>query len=177
MDALIQDLLDVARVGGGTLGLRRTEHPVGALVAEAVETLRPLVAAHDLEFAVAGADDDVVACVDGDRVIQVVSNLVGNAVKFTPAGGRVALDYAVVGGELRISVADTGTGIAAEQLPHVFGAFWQARHADRRGLGLGLAIARGIVEAHGGSIWVESTLGRGTTFVFSLPLGDSCTLD
>jgi signal transduction histidine kinase len=82
-----------------------------------------------------------------------------------------------VGGELRISVADTGTGIAAEQLPHVFGAFWQARHADRRGLGLGLAIARGIVEAHGGSIWVESTLGRGTTFVFSLPLGDSCTLD
>ena len=82
----------------------------------------------------------------------------------------MSLTHAVVGGELRVSVADTGSGIAAEQLPHVFGAFWQARHADRRGLGLGLAIARGIVEAHGGRLWVESVPGHGSTFVIALPL-------
>jgi signal transduction histidine kinase len=83
----------------------------------------------------------------------------------------VSLTYAVVSGELRVSVADTGSGIAAEQLPHVFGAFWQARDADRRGLGLGLAIARAIVEAHGGRIWVESRVGHGSTFYLALPIG------
>jgi signal transduction histidine kinase len=149
--------------------LRRTEHAVGALIGEAVETLRPLVAAHDLEFAVAGADDHVVACVDGDRVIQVISNLVGNAVKFTPAGGRVSLTYGVVDGALRVAVADTGTGIAPEQLPHVFGAFWQARHADRRGLGLGLAIVRHVAQTHGGRVWAENREPHGARFCLLLP--------
>ncbi|HEX8830204.1 MAG TPA: ATP-binding protein, partial [Longimicrobium sp.] len=80
-------------------------------------------------------------------------------------------------GELRVSVTDTGPGIAPEEVPHIFGAFWQARHADRRGLGLGLSIARGLVEAHGGSIWVESEPGRGTTFLFTLPAPRSAPSD
>jgi signal transduction histidine kinase len=99
----------------------------------------------------------------------VISNLVGNALKFTPEGGSVTLAAAHDEGELRISVIDTGSGISPEQLPHVFGRFWQASDADRRGLGLGLAIARGIVEAHGGRIWVESEPGAGSIFHFTLP--------
>jgi signal transduction histidine kinase len=107
---------------------------------------------------------------DDGRVLQVIANLVGNAVKFTPAPGAVHLSAEVRGDECRISVRDTGPGIPPDQLPHLFGSFWQARDADRRGLGLGLAIAQGIVQAHGGRIWAESEPGRGTTFTFSLPL-------
>jgi signal transduction histidine kinase len=127
------------------------------------------VASHDLALDVDVGDAPIAASVDAPRVEQVVSNLVGNAVKFTPAGGRVMVGCARVDGEARLTVRDTGVGIPAEQLPHVFGAFWQARHADRRGLGLGLAIARGIVEAHGGRIWVESRPGDGTTFTCAFP--------
>jgi signal transduction histidine kinase len=98
----------------------------------------------------------------------VISNLVGNALKFTPEGGTVTLSCEPLDGELRVSVADTGAGIAPEQLSHIFGRFWQADDADRRGLGL--AIARGIVEGHGGEIWVESEIGQGSVFRFMLPL-------
>jgi signal transduction histidine kinase len=94
---------------------------------------------------------------------------VGNAAKFTRHLGRVTLGCEMVDGALRISVTDEGPGIGPEQVQHIFGAFWQARHADRRGLGLGLAITRAIAEAHGGRIWVESEPGRGATFFFTLP--------
>jgi signal transduction histidine kinase len=103
-------------------------------------------------------------------VLQAVANLVGNAAKFASHDGCVALTWALADGELRIAVRDDGPGIPSDQLQHIFGAFWQARHADRRGLGLGLAIARGIVEAHGGRVWVESAVGQGSTFVLALPL-------
>jgi signal transduction histidine kinase len=106
---------------------------------------------------------------DGARLVQVLSNLVGNAVKFTPEGGHrhpLLPPRRRRGGALRRR--GHGRGIEPEQLPHIFGAFWQARHADRRGLGLGLSIARGLVEAHGGRIWVESEPGSGTTFHFTL---------
>jgi signal transduction histidine kinase len=177
MDDLIEDLLDVSRLNRGALPLDRRPHDVGALLAEAAATLRPLVEGHGLRFEVHAAAAAPTLDVDGTRVLQAVSNLVGNAAKFAAHEGRVALAWDVVddgaGRALRVAVSDDGPGIAPEELPHVFGAFWQARHADRRGLGLGLAIARGIVEAHGGSIWAESNLGRGTTFVFSLPLGEA----
>ncbi|MDF1502581.1 hybrid sensor histidine kinase/response regulator [Roseisolibacter sp. H3M3-2] len=169
MDALIGDLLDVTRFGRGEPGLERAERDVARVVADAAEALRGFVASHDLALDLEIADAPVPAAVDAARVEQVVSNLVGNAVKFTAAGGRVAVGCAAVDGEARLTVRDTGVGIPAEQLPHVFGAFWQARHADRRGLGLGLAIARGIVEAHGGRIWVESRPGEGTTFTCAFP--------
>jgi signal transduction histidine kinase len=169
MDGLIEDLLEVTRTDRGTLALHAAPHAVDRLLGEAADMLRPLVEAGGLALHVAMPAGDVRVLADDGRVLQVISNLVGNAVKFTPAPGMVHLAAQVDGAECRIEVRDTGPGIPPDQLPHLFGAFWQARHADRRGLGLGLAIARGIVEAHGGRIWVESEVGRGTTFTFSLP--------
>ena len=103
-------------------------------------------------------------------MVQVLGNLVGNALKFTPAGGRVAIDAKAEGNEVVLSVHDSGVGIPTNELPHVFDRYWHARRGGAaHGTGLGLAIARGIVERHGGRIWVESTLGVGSTFSFTLP--------
>jgi signal transduction histidine kinase len=111
----------------------------------------------------------------------VLSPLVGNAVQFSPAGGRLVLRADAAPGGVRFSVSDTGQGMTPDQLSKIFGQFWQANPADRRGFGLGLSIAKGIVEAHGGRIWAESEQGRGTTFHFtlssSLPTGASGTRD
>ncbi|HEY7768174.1 hybrid sensor histidine kinase/response regulator [Longimicrobium sp.] len=169
MDALIQDLLDVSRASRGVLALDRRPLAMDLLMEEAAATVRPLVEAQRLEFRVQGPARLPVLQVDGARVIQAISNLVGNAAKFTRHQGRVTLGWEMVDGALRISVTDEGPGIGPEQVQHIFGAFWQARHADRRGLGLGLAITRAIAEAHGGRIWVESEPGHGATFFFTLP--------
>ena len=107
---------------------------------------------------------------DSARILQVISNLVGNAVKFTPLQGRVCIRCERAGGEVRFGITDTGPGIPSDQLPHIFRRFWQANSKDKRGIGLGLSIAEGIVEAHGGRIWVESEQGVGSTFYFTLPL-------
>jgi signal transduction histidine kinase len=106
---------------------------------------------------------------DRDRLLQVFENLIGNAIKFTGSGGRVTVGAVPHEGGVQFWVHDTGAGISGEDLPHVFDRFWQARKANRRGAGLGLPIARGIVEAHGGRIWVESTSGQGSTFFFAIP--------
>jgi signal transduction histidine kinase len=98
-----------------------------------------------------------------------LSNLVGNAVKFTPRQGRITVSANRLDREVRFAVIDTGPGIAPEQVSHIFGRFWQAKSSDSRGIGLGLAIAKGIVEAHNGRIWVESQVGAGSTFYFTLP--------
>jgi signal transduction histidine kinase len=99
----------------------------------------------------------------------VLENLIGNAVKFTNAGGRITAGAAPRDGEVLFWVEDTGAGIAAEEMPHVFDRFWQAQKTRRGGAGLGLQIVKGIVEAHDGRIWVESKVGVGTTFYFTLP--------
>ena len=106
---------------------------------------------------------------DRDRLLQVFENLIGNAIKFTKAGGRITLGAEASTGEVVFSVSDTGSGIADSDLPHVFDRFWQASHGAHRGAGLGLAIVKGIVEAHGGRIWIRSTIGKGTTFLFTIP--------
>jgi signal transduction histidine kinase len=111
--------------------------------------------------------------VDRMRVLQVLSNLIGNALKFTPRGGSVVLSLEETAEGVCFGVKDTGAGIPSDQLPHIFGRFWQARRTDRRGLGLGLGIARGIVEAHGGAIRVESRVGEGSMFLFTLPAHSS----
>jgi signal transduction histidine kinase len=106
---------------------------------------------------------------DSERIFRVLSNLLGNAIKFTPEGGTITLRAAPRGDELMITVIDTGPGIAPDHLPHVFERYWQARPASQAGAGLGLYIARGIVEAHGGRIWAESSAG-GARLIFTLPL-------
>jgi signal transduction histidine kinase len=109
---------------------------------------------------------------DRDRVVQVLSNLLGNAHKFTPDGGAIGVRAEALDGEVGIHVRDSGVGIAAEHLPRIFDPYWTRPNNGQRGTGLGLAIARGIVQAHGGRIWVESRVGDGSTFSFTLPLAD-----
>jgi PAS domain S-box-containing protein len=169
MNRMIQDLLDVKRIEGGRLSMDLRPEEVGALVTDTIEMLRPLAVGSSiiLDSVVSEGLPSVLA--DSARIQQVLSNLVGNAVKFTPRDGRVAVTAEPFGTEVRFGVVDTGPGIPPEQLPHIFGRFWQAKPSDRRGIGLGLAIAKGIVEAHNGRIWVESRVGSGSTFYFTLP--------
>jgi len=106
---------------------------------------------------------------DGQRVAQVLSNLLGNALKFTPCGGAVAISCQQRGHEVVVSVSDTGPGIAADELPHVFQRFYRGKHTREAGTGLGLAITKAIIERHGGFITVRSQRGEGTCITFSLP--------
>ncbi|HEX2096469.1 MAG TPA: ATP-binding protein [Solirubrobacterales bacterium] len=170
MDRLISDLLDVAQIEAGTLPLERQRVDVRRLVAEALEQIEPQAAVRRIAFE--AELDEGLPPVEGDRdrLIQVMSNLLGNALKFTPEGRGVAVRAQAVGGAVQVTIADQGSGIDPEALPHVFDRFWQASRASRAGAGLGLAICKGIVEAHGGRIWADSALGRGTTMSFTLPL-------
>jgi signal transduction histidine kinase len=169
MNRMIQDLLDITRVEASHLLVERSRVPVSQLICDAVEDQKSIAAeaSVDLRLEVVREVPDVWA--DRDRLLQVFDNLVGNALKFTPPGGHIRVGAALNEDEVRFWVADTGIGIATEDLPHVFDRFWQAHKGERRGTGLGLAIVKGIIEAHGGRIWVESALGRGTTFLFAIP--------
>jgi signal transduction histidine kinase len=167
---LIQDLLDVARMEAGQLVVARRREVAGPLVRECTEAHRGLAEARSLSVQVEMSDDLPPIDADRSRFLQILSNLLGNAIKFTPVGGRVTVRVEPQGEMVRFSVHDTGPGIAPEDLSHVFESFWQARKGGREGAGLGLAIARGLVEAHGGRIWVESTPGRGSAFYFTLPV-------
>lgn len=170
MDHLIRDLLDVASIGSGHLSVELQRHDARDLLRTTSEVLRPLAEEAGLDFRCDVPVGAPAVWADADRMVQLLSNLIGNAVKFTPRGGRITLGLAAGDGEVRVCLADTGPGIPHEELPHVFEQFWQARPAGRHGAGLGLAICHGIVDAHGGRIWVESEEGRGTTFCFTLPI-------
>lgn len=169
MNRMIQDLLDVKRMESGRLGLEPKPETVAGLVGDTIEMLRPLAEGSSIRLESHVAPNLPRVLADATRISQVLSNLVGNAVKFTPREGVITITADGLDAEVRFSVIDTGAGIPAEQLPHIFGRFWQARTSDRRGIGLGLAIAKGIVEAHRGRIWVESSVGLGSTFYFTLP--------
>ena len=169
MEVLIRDLLDASKMDSGHFVVEPSSQNSGELVREAVEAARPAAAEANIVLEADLPDDLPPVHADGDRVLQVFSNLIGNALKFTPEDGTVTVAAEPEGGTVRFSVSDTGPGIAPEQLLHLFDRFWQGRSADRRGAGLGLAIARGIVEAHGGQIRAESKPGEGSTFVFTLP--------
>jgi PAS domain S-box-containing protein len=170
MDALIRDLLDVSRLDSGNLRLQLEPVDPMLLVRDSIRTLAPLAAAKHIDLANNMSGDFPRVMADVDRVQQVLSNLVGNALKFTPSGGRIEIFARAQARELVISVSDNGKGIATDQLPHVFERYWQSSRTDKHGAGLGLPIAKGIVEAHGGRIWIDSALGTGTTASFTLPL-------
>jgi signal transduction histidine kinase len=169
MDRLIQDLLDVTQLESGAFRLgERVRIRPETLLDDIWRAHWHLASASSLELrreVQAGLPE---ISVDPDKIGRVFGNLIGNAVKFTPAGGRIIIGAAPDDGRVRFWVADTGRGIDAESLVHVFNRRWQAGD-DRRGAGLGLAIAKSIVDAHGGRIWAESTIGRGTTIFFTLP--------
>jgi signal transduction histidine kinase len=169
-NALIEDLLDVTRIDAKRLSVDPVELDALALIDEALLDTAPLAADRKIELTHGWEGAPVHVRAEKGRVFQVFSNLVGNALKFTPAGGRIDVRGRAIDGEAHFSVTDTGSGIPPESLPHLFDRFWQAQQARRAGAGLGLFIAKGIIEAHGGRIWVESTLGRGTTFSFTLPM-------
>jgi PAS domain S-box-containing protein len=169
MNRLIQDLLDVARMEGGRLSVEQGRVSVRQAVADAMHALEPLAAAASLGLRLDVPRGLPEVWADRDRLLQIFENLIGNAVKFSHPGGHVTVGAAPRDSDVLFWVADAGPGIAAADLPHVFERLWQAEKARHMGAGLGLPIVKGIVEAHGGHVWVESAPGQGTTFFFTIP--------
>lgn len=168
MDELITGLLDLSRLEAGRLPLAKADHDLPLLLADAAERARPHAENKGVRLAVASLPTGTVHC-DRARAQQVLANLLSNAVKFTNPGGAVELAAEPVVGGWRLCVRDTGPGIPPERIPLLFERFWQAPEARHLGTGLGLAIAKGLVEAQDGGIGVESQVGRGSTFFFTLP--------
>jgi signal transduction histidine kinase len=168
MNRLIEDLVDVARMESGAFTVELHPLDFGALAADVCDQFRPQATEGGRRLD-SDVDRDIAPVwVDRDRMSQVLGNLIGNALKFTPPGGSVTVRVRRHGEGVACSVADTGVGIPSDDLPHLFERFWQARRYRRGGAGLGLAIARGVVEAHGSALEVKSEPGRGSTFSFTL---------
>lgn len=172
MDALIQDLLELVRSQAGVLRFERLPEAPERIMADAQEMLQPLADLAGIGLAVEVEPGLPVISMEGKRVLQVLSNLTGNALKFAPPGTIVRLEVRGHAGEVRFCVADEGPGIPPEQLEHVFDRFWQGSRAKVRGLGLGLSITRALVESHGGRVWAESEPGQGTRMYFALPVSN-----
>lgn len=172
LQTLIQDLLEFSRLESGQLKLRPEVVDLGELVTKAIGKLAPVAEEAGVELVSTVPTPSVLIEADPMRLEQVLSNLCDNAIKFTPAGGRVTIDYVNHGPEVEVSVSDTGIGIPEQELPRIFDRFYQVDASSTRryrGTGLGLTICKHIVERHGGRLWVESIQGQGSTFRFTLP--------
>ena len=169
MDALIQDLLDVSKLESGRMAMNPRPIAIAELLGEATEMLRPGAEQAGVEIRLAAHTRLPAADVDPDRIVQVLSNLIGNAIKYTPRGGLVTISAEAMDDFVQVTVADTGVGIPEQELPRVFDRFWQSKRTNRSGAGLGLTIARGMVRAHGGRIWIESGPAAGTQVHFTVP--------
>jgi signal transduction histidine kinase len=167
---MIRDLLDFSSIEAGKLRIEAAEHDPGALVTEVVEMMHPLAAEKGVVLEKSVEAEHLKVRCDHERIMQVFSNLIGNAIKFTDEGGSVMVRARGEDGRVLFSVSDTGPGIASGDLAHIFDRYWQAKRRTRDSLGLGLAISKAIMESHGGAIWVESTVGVGTTIFLTLPL-------
>jgi len=170
MNRLIQDLLDVASIEAGKLSLERNGESASSLVTNALRMFEVEANARQIRLAADVTPELPSIVVDASRIVQVLANLLRNALKFTTDGGRITVRAGSLAGSIVFSVTDSGPGIPLADQPRVFDRYWQARRtANKRGTGLGLSIAKGIVEAHGGRIWLESTPGQGSSFFFSIP--------
>jgi PAS domain S-box-containing protein len=170
MNRLISDLMDVSQITRGALRVDIAPIDAAVICEDAVGHFTPLLASKNQELRCGCKAAGTPVLADRERVAQVLGNLIGNAHKFTPEGGRIELAATALPDCVRFTVTDTGPGLAAEDQPYVFERFWQARRVRRGGVGLGLPITKGIVDAHKGRIWVESSPGVGTAFHFTLPL-------
>jgi len=166
MNRWVRDLLDLSRFDAGALTIQVAAHPAAPMVREIVERFGPLAAAKAIVIKV-HAGDVIVRC-DRERIVQVLSNLVGNAIRFTPEGGRVAIGATATEAGVRFSVVDTGAGVEPDQLANIFDRYWQGNRSGI-GAGLGLSIAKALIELHGGRIWVDTPPGGGAAFCFTLP--------
>jgi two-component system sensor histidine kinase GlrK len=167
---LVNQILDFSRLRAGVLPIERMPVALDQIVTSAADELRPQAQEAGLALEVERVGDYFEYLGDQDRLVQIVVNLVSNAIRFTPRGGRVTIRVVDAGSELEIQVEDTGVGIPAMALPYIFGWYEQA-HRQRGGTGLGLPIVRGLVEAHGGRVTVESHEGKGSRFTVLLPRG------
>ena len=154
---------------GGRLSIAQSRLSAQQILAETITAHEALAAEAHLELRLDAADDLPDLWADHERLLQVFENLLGNAIKFTPAGGRITVGAEPRDDQVLFWVSDTGIGLGAHELPHVFERLWQASGAGRHGAGLGLPIVKGLVEAHGGRVWVESNPGEGSTFRFTIP--------
>lgn len=170
MDALIQDLLDVTRLESGRFSLSQSAVSLGDVFDITINTMAPLAADRGVRVTHSSTVDLPAVDGDQDRLVQLMTNLVSNAIKYSPSGSEVRIDSRVENDFVVVAVADNGIGISADELPLVFDRFWQSKRTTRSGAGLGLAIARGIVRAHGGDIHIASTVGKGTIVSFTLPI-------
>jgi len=171
MQRMIHDLLDVASIEAGQLSVERREEDMVILLIRAAEMFQPLADERGIALVTEIPHHLPNVYLDAERILQVLSNLLGNAIKFVGGGGTVTLRATREPGGVRVSVIDDGPGIPPEELPHVFDRFWHARRpASGQGSGLGLTIAKGIIDAHRGRIWIESTVGEGTKVHVTLPV-------
>jgi signal transduction histidine kinase len=169
MNGLIGDLVDVVSIDAGRLPIERERLDATAVLSEIIELFRPVAEQSGLSLDLEDGGQPLPADYDSGRMLQVLGNLVTNAIKFTPSGGCIRLWGQRMEDGLRVCVRDTGVGISKDMSESIFERFWQVGKQDRRGLGLGLYISRCLVEAHGGKIWAESTPGEGTAFFFTIP--------
>jgi signal transduction histidine kinase len=170
MKVLIEDLLDASRIESQQFALDLAAGSASAIINEASEMLRPAADEKEIAIETRIADDLPAVIVDAPKMVRVIGNLIENAIKFSPRGGSVLIRAELNSEEVAVSVSDQGAGIPRDQQQKVFDRFWTERRANRRGSGLGLTIAKGIVEAHGGRIWVQSQEDKGSTFTFTLPI-------
>ncbi len=168
MNRLIGDLVDVVSIDAGKLAVQPAHGDAAALLAEAVDVFLRAASEKGISLEFEPCEHPLIADFDHDRMLQVFANLITNALKFTPRGGKITVRGERIGKDLRFSVTDTGAGIPADMLNAVFERFWQVGKNDKRGLGLGLYISKCIIDAHGGKIWVESKLGVASTFYFTI---------
>jgi CheY-like chemotaxis protein/nitrogen-specific signal transduction histidine kinase len=170
---LVATLLDVAAFEEGRFSIERRSMDLSKLILAVMESEQALAARNSIITSIDLSPEVSRVEADAGRIRAVLENLFGNALKFTSSGSTITVGASIERGEALVWVKDTGSGISEDDLPHLFDRFWLAQKAGRRGTGLGLGICKAIVEAHGGRIWVESALGRGTTVFFTLPVSPS----
>jgi len=171
MERLINDLLDLEKIRLGKSNIKARIEEVDSILMEVLEFMNPLAAQKNIKLAMNARRTGLLVLCDRVRIIQVFSNLIGNSIKFSSGGGSILIETRLIDDDVQFSVRDNGPGIKPEQLPFIFDRYWQGRHANPKlGIGLGLSIVKGIIEAHGRKTRVESEIGVGTCFTFTLPL-------